>query len=544
MACIIITRQLHRKDNRMNIAVNGTSLPLNASGLTPTAGGLILTGQRLSVVLEKPPRLFYRHGWQSWSLTTWLDPAEPVVPISAPLVRIKDEDAPYALSQHPVSAWVGAAEMENGQVLLLGALDLSGRVEISGTRMEGFYEDEHTGRWLLVLGSEMETFKLFSTRLGESLGASAGQPPRVWCSWYGLYNTINEPVINRVVDSLGDLPFDVIQIDDGWQVGLGDWQANKRFPSGMAAMAGKVQRTGRRAGLWLAPFIVPRRSSFALEHPDWMLKDEQGKLVYAGPGWSGNLNALDCSHPGVLEWLDGTIRRVRGWGYSYLKLDFLYAAAAPGVRKTGAPRESAFRQAMQVIREAAGKDCYLLACGSPIIPVLGLCDGIRVGPDVSPLWQSTPLSTWVNNPNQPGTHNAMRTSLHRLWLKQLIHVDPDVAYFRSRHNSLTEAQARLLQDLVRVTGFKATSDLPDWLGVDEVASLRAFFKEQALVEQVGRYSFKIDGRLVDFSALIPLPRQVHFPANLALLLGLLQMGWLELLPGLVYSLKARFSSRQ
>ncbi len=527
----------------MNIEINELALTLNADRVTTLNGGVLVSGTRLGVGLGVKPRSFYRHGWQSWTLSTWMDPTDPMVPISAHQTRAKDEDVPYAFSDHPVSAWVGAAEMPDGRIVLLGALELSGRVEMLGEQLQGFYEDGHAGKWLVAAGTEEEVFKAYTQQLGALYGLAQGKPPRVWCSWYSLYNTINEAVIDQALDGLGDLPFDVFQLDDGWQVSLGEWDANRKFPSGMPALAEKVRRTGRTAGLWLAPFIVPRRSKLALEHEDWILKDEAGMPVYAGVSWSGALYALDSAHPGVQEWLDATIRRVVGWGYDYLKLDFLYAAAAPGRHARGMPRESAYREAMQVIRTAAGRDTYILACGAPILPVLGLCNGIRIGPDVTPFWENRALSVWLNNPNHPGVRNALRTCLHRLWLKDLIHIDPDVAYFRSRHNHLTPGQARMLHDLVRLTSFRATSDLPRWWRGGEREAVRRFLEEENAITQTGRYQFSIDGRAVDFSPVMPLPEAVRFPAQAAMLIGMLQMGWQELLPGLLASRAAKLRRR-
>jgi alpha-galactosidase len=261
---------------------------------------------------------------------------------------------------------------------------------------------------------------------------------------------------------LDDLPFDVFQIDDGWQDESGYWEAGKNFPSDMAAFADKVKATGRKAGIWLAPFITSRNEKLFHEHPDWLLRDESGNLVNTGLHWTTSSYALDLTHPEVLSWLDALIRKVVGWGYDYLKLDFLHAGAAIGKRRKDIPREEAYRNAMQVIREAAG-DAYILACGAPILPSLGLCDGIRVGPDVAPFWFNKALTVWLNNPNDICTQNAIRTSLHRLWLKPLVNVDPDVMFFRSKYNWLKPHENQLLQDLGTISGFKATSDLPQWL---------------------------------------------------------------------------------
>ncbi len=346
-------------------------------------------------------------------------------------------------------------------------------------------------------------------------------------------------MINRLIVDLEGLPFDVIQIDDGWQIGLGEWEANKKFPSGMAAIADKIHATGRKAGIWLAPFVVPRKSKLAFQHPDWLLRNENGLSVFAGVGWSGDLLALDSSHPEVLEWIAKTIDKMLTWRFDYLKLDFLYAAAMPGVYKGGIPREIAYRNAMHLIRKVAGEETYILACGAPIIPSLGICDAIRTGPDVAPFWQSKPMSVWLNNPSHPGTQNGIRASLNRLWLKGLVHVDPDVAYFRSRNNHLSSKQSLFLKDIVRMSGFKSTSDLPQWLKQKEKNSLIEFMNETCSIEQLDRYIYRINDRIVDFSSIIILPKAYQFPPWIGLFIGMLQMGFYELLPGLLESLRVK-----
>ena len=425
--------------------------------------GIILSGPRVSVELPAVPKLFYRHGWQSWSLAAWMDPSLPTVPISSTLLGAKDEDPFYGLSPYRTSAWIGAVELADGSIILLGALDLGGRVELEGTSLQGFYETG-SGDWLIVQGSEEQVFAAYSVQLEKRFCTSNPFPPysiadadvawkrrhnripRVWCSWYSLYRWVSESSFLEALEGLGDLPFDVIQLDEGWEIAIGDWEANEKFPSGMAALADKIRASGHIPGLWLAPFMVTLNSALSRQHPDWLLRDEQGQLVKAGLNWKGITYALDSSHPEMLAWLDALIRKVRDWGYEYLKLDFLYAGALPGKRKNDLPREAAYRQAMQIVRAAAG-DAYLLGCAALIIPSLGLCDGMRIGPDVAPYWINTPMSLWLNNPNHPGTRNALRTSLHRLWLQPLVHTDPDVIFFRSRHNALSFEQKAWLHDL-------------------------------------------------------------------------------------------------
>jgi alpha-galactosidase len=513
------------------------TLLLDADAIPETSQHQIILASRVDLKLTQSPKKFFRHGWQSWTLTSWLDPSDPPLPIRAPEFRAKDEDPVYAFHKNHVSAWVGAVELGVDDVLLVGALGLSGRIESIGHTLKGFYEDDHEGEWLIARGREDEVFTKYTNLLETKFGKTRYEPPpRVWCSWYSLYRWINEPILTKALHELGDLPFDVFQIDDGWQITHGDWEPNKKFPNGMKLLAEKVQATGRKAGIWLAPFMVLSNSQLVKEHPDWLLHDENGQRVPGGITWGGTSLALDSSHPEVLDWLDKLIRKVTGWGYEYLKLDFLYQGALIGKRYKDIPREESYRNAIQVIKEAAG-DAYILACGAPIIPSLGACDGIRIGPDVSNYWINQFLTTWLNNPNETSTANAIRTCVHRLWLQSLVNIDPDVMYFRSRHNVLKPHENQLLQDLGTLTNFRATSDLPRWWKQSEKEKVREFLKAVPMVQKKKRYEFQVDERDVNFSPAIPIPASnLGFPIWLAKGLGLTKIIWHQALPAILASL--------
>ena len=513
-----------------------TTLLLDTDAVT-TSSHQIYTASRVDLNLTQPPKRFFRHGWQSWTLTAWLDPSELPLPIRAPEFRAKDEDPAYAFHTNHVSAWVGAVELDEDDILLIGALNLSGRIELEQNVLKGFYEDEHEGEWLVARGKEDEVFAKYISFIEIKYGKTRLEnPPRVWCSWYSLYKWINEPILTKALHGLSDLPFDVFQLDDGWQDNSGHWEPNNKFPSGMAAFADKIETTGRTAGIWLSPFIVTPNLKIFQEHNDWILRDEKGNLVSAGLNWTGKTYALDITHPEVLDWLDKLIRKVVGWGYDYLKLDFLYAGGLVGKRYKNIPREVAYRNAMKAMREAAG-DAYILACGAPIMPSLGLCDGIRIGPDVAPYWLNKPLTVWLNNPNDTSTQNAIRTSIHRLWLKPLVNIDPDVLYFRSRYNALKPHEKQLLQDLGTITGFKATSDLPQWMDETELENVREYLEADPTVQKMKRYQFQINGRAVDFSPVVPIPTSnVGVPVWMAKYAGMLQMGWRQVLPAIFASL--------
>jgi alpha-galactosidase len=516
---------------------------IQADSLEETDGGLILHASQAHVYLPALPQSYYRHGWQSWSLTMWQD-TNFQLPVQKP-ARLHPLQTDPVYARHPVpnGSWLGAVEFADGNILLLGALGLEAHVALHDQELHGWFEvspmedevprmggNNGDGTWFLGYGEEASVFARYAQLLGERLGVAEKRSapyrikpaPRIWCSWYSLYTAIDEELLGRVFDELSDLSFDVLQVDDGWQVAIGDWEANAKFPSGMGALANKIRASKRTAGLWLAPLLAVPSSRLYREHPDWLLRDPYGALVSAGFNWGEPLYAVDTTHPEALDWLAELMKQVRAWGFDYLKLDFLYAGALPGKRHTDLPREAAYRQGLGIMREAMGADAYFLTCGAPILPSLGLCDAIRIGPDVAGEWESYRDAKLLYNPATPGTKNAIRTTLNRLWLKPLVVTDPDVAYFRTRHNSLTTEQKRLLQDLALVCDFKATSDLPQWLRADERQELQNFLEIQPQVERRGRYAFTLDDRKVDFSPAMPLPD----PPRRLNSLGSAFIGWL------------------
>lgn len=488
----------------LTLGLHGLMLKITADEIAGTLGGPRLKGKRVSINLPLRPVRYFRHGWQSWSLAAWTDTL--ALPALQPaILRPMQTDPEYGLESRPHGSWFGAVGLNGGKVLLLGALGLETHVRLDGERLEGWSESGAV-EWALLYGDERSIFAKYAEQLGGVLGRVGQKPaPRIWCSWYSLYTAIDEPLLKKTFMDLRDFPFDVLQVDDGWEIGIGDWEPNAKFPSGMTALADTIKSQGKTAGLWLAPLIAAENSQLFRQHPGWFLKETNGRFASAGFNWGQQLYSLDTTHPEVLEWLRALMKKARDWGFDYLKLDFLYGGGLPGKRYREMPRETALRQGLQALREGMGQDAYFLACGSPIFPSLGICDALRMGPDVAGEWENHRDAVLLANPTTPGTRNAIRTTLHRLWLSPLVKVDPDVAYFSSRGNNLSPEQKRFLQDLALICEFKATSDLPQKLDSEEREELRRFLENEPKAIQTGRYSFELAERKVDFSDLLSLP---------------------------------------
>ncbi|MCY0939610.1 glycoside hydrolase family 36 protein [Streptomyces sp. H34-S4] len=474
----------------------------------PVDGGLLLRPGRVALLHGLGDASFYRHGHNSWSPCGWRRLSEPPLRIDNPERRLTADDTTWDDPSRHHSSAVAALQGPDGNVLLLGALGLDvPRLTADHDTLSGWYETTPEP-WFLAHGSEDEVFAAYAEHLGARLGRSTKRAGNVWCTWYAYYESITEQQLTKDIDALRGLPFDVLQIDDGWEEQVGDWDANHKFPAGMRSLADRITEAGMRPGLWVAPFIVHPASRTARDHPDILLRDATGQPAVAGHNWGSPYWTLDLTLPAAQEHLRTLIHRVtEDWGYTYLKLDFLQAGTTPGVHFDGSGREEAYRTGLRVIREAAGPDAYLLASGAPLLPSLGLVDGLRSGPDVAPMWEHYA----TQDPSDALARNAVVNTLHRLWQTPLLEVDPDVVYFRSRLNLLTDEQQEWLRDLADICGFRALSDPPGWLRPDELEALTRYLTHRPAVRRLGRYRFTLDGREVDFTGAVDPGTEQRYP---------------------------------
>ena len=493
---------------------------------------------------------FYRHGWNSWSPSGWRQLTdEPLRIYDSPERLLTADDARNDTPAAHSGSAVGALAAPDGRTLLLGALGLGApRVGATTTTLWGTVEampgpmelhlDVRRGReagtrggdaeqghevlrprapvtprpgldrrpspghdgvradagWYLALGDEETVFRRYAGLLAERFGHGRNRAGRVWCSWYSYYEDISEELLASLTPQIASFPFDVIQVDDGWEKAVGDWEANDKFPSGMTGLARLITGAGLKAGLWIAPLIALPRSAFVREHPEWLIQSPSGGPLVAGYNWGGPYYALDTTRPEVQDHLRALFTRLTGDGFSYFKLDFLYAGALEGLRCADVHREQAYRDALTLIRQAVGPDTYLLGCGAPILPSAGLFDGMRVGPDVGAFWDN---GARPRDPSGVGAKNSLVAALHRRWLSPLYETDPDVVYFRRRRSLLDDAQRQVVRDLATVLGFKSTSDPISWLDPGEQEELRTWLERDETVLQTGRFSYQVGDRVVD-----------------------------------------------
>jgi alpha-galactosidase len=239
------------------------------------------------------------------------------------------------------------------------------------------------------------------TALGEQIARNHPrlpfpEVPTGWCSWYCFGSRVTAKQVLGNLDFIAkNVPaLRYIQIDDGYQAAMGDWlEAGRGFDGGVRTVLEQIRKKGGEPAIWVAPFIAEKGSRLFREHPDWFIKDDEGKPLSADrvtfKGWRrGPWFALDGTHPQVQKHFESLFRTLRrDWGCTYFKLDANFWGAMHGgkLHDSAATRIEAYRRGMEAILRGAG-DSFILGCNHPIWPSFGLVHGSRSSGDIKRLW--------------------------------------------------------------------------------------------------------------------------------------------------------------
>lgn len=467
---------------------------------------------RVVVALDASPRLVLEQGYQSWS-PTWvrrpddISEARGTVPdwilgtnfadaVSAKEGVVGDQ---VLVTDRGVAGWTMATHLSTVVARAGGGVEAIALLD--GVDVPAGAERALDPLWVAA-GDPGPLYSEFASVWGEMSGArTEGASPFGWCSWYEFFGDVTPEDIRRNLVLAASHDFDLVQIDDGYQAAIGDWlelASSWSSVGSMASIASEIASAGISAGIWTAPFLAAEESAVARNHPEWLTRHPPtGKPSKAmhNPAWGGWTLALDTTNPAVLDHLRTTFRTLREWGFGYHKIDFCYAASMVAVRHDSTKtRAESLRMGLEAVREGIGDDAYLLGCGCPFGPAVGVVDAMRVSPDVAPHWEER--AVW---PGMEGSgvaaENAVRASALRAPFHRRLFVnDPDCVLLRPTNIELTAEQRRTLADSVLTTGaFVVLSDDMARYGDTEWAEVERL--------RVGRSSYDRPIDLVDpFSA--------------------------------------------
>ena len=304
--------------------------------------------------------------------------------------------------------------------------------------------------------------------------------------WYAAYGR------NTATNFLADAEFVVslckgaaaqpyVVMDDGWQKfsppeverltgsfgsGYGPWEESSgAFGMDMKTFCAKIAALGARPGLWYRPLCM------------------EGKMC-------------DPSDPAVLARIAEDIRRFKGWGFKFVKIDYLtfdwcghfkgFDGAGRLIRDARRWKDAKHTTAeivtrlYRTMREAAGDDMVILGCNAVNHLCAGLFEASRVGPDTSGRdWEQTKRNgvgavafkgiengtLFAADPDCAGlaSEGAIPWEKNRMWIDLLSR--SGMPFFISWRRTLADGEVReaLATAFRRAARPRQTAEAQDWL---------------------------------------------------------------------------------
>lgn len=305
-------------------------------------------------------------------------------------------------------------------------------------------DDEiHLERMILLEGDNKNSLlEIFAEKISQNHPMKTySEFPIGWCSWYCIGPDISE---KKIFESLNDIKnklpeIKYIQIDDGFQPFMGDWlEVSDKFDRSMKDICLDIKAAGFEPAVWLAPFIASPKSRLLKEHPDYFVKDENGKPLRCDKvtfsGWrDAPWYMLDGTNPNAQKYIFDVVKTIYNeWGVKYFKLDANTWGALPfGERyNKNATSVEAYRMMMKAFWEATGEDAFILGCNAPMWPSLGLVSAMRVTNDTS-----RSINTMISVSKECFYRNWMNS---KVWLN-----DPDCLILENSKCSVVNPSGRI-----------------------------------------------------------------------------------------------------
>ena len=147
------------------------------------------------------------------------------------------------------------------------------------------------------------------------------RPAGGWFTWNEHFEEIDEALILANIEAaeahLAPAELPLIEIDDGWQRGWGDWRFNEAFPRGLEEISAEVEARGLTLGIWMAPFLIERSVAEALEIPtEHLLREPESgaPIIHRIIGNPRPYHLLDASHPEAMRLVTEPLRSLREAG--------------------------------------------------------------------------------------------------------------------------------------------------------------------------------------------------------------------------------------
>lgn len=278
-----------------------------------------------------------------------------------------------------------------------------------------------------------------------------------WCSWYSMGPNVTADIAIRVANTFEAerrrIQPEFIQVDDGFEKTVGDWDCNEKFPDGLDPVVSAFRKAGAIPGIWLSPLLVHEKTAIFRDHPDWFQRRADGTLTGQAGNWGPTAYYLDPTHPGAAAFLGEVLIEFKRQGFRYFKIDFNGIADDARFHDSAATGLEAYRRLYRIYREAVGEESFLLACSGFTRGVFGYADAVRTGPDSCSNWKA---------PHDCCVSRCLESVANSAWANRVLFTcDPDVTYLGPA-GSLTEEEWKTWHSHVgTLGGLTAISDRID-----------------------------------------------------------------------------------
>lgn len=231
-----------------------------------------------------------------------------------------------------------------------------------------------------------------------------------------VYKLQSDLTYDNILEKLSFLrglkaPFDYIEIGQGWQSAIGDWEETDSL--NLKQTAYQINNSGYKAGIWTSPFIVDKDSEFFETEKQWILRHADGSVcTYAVDG--KEYAVIDVSSADYLDWLEMTYQRLCAYGFYMHHVDhtlsFMLQKDVVLLDPTLTVTE-AYLRAVKVIKNAIGIDGYLYITNGFNAPLAGIADSVQISSDVNVMKNRSNSNVMPRIVNQ----TAMRGYMSQWW---------------------------------------------------------------------------------------------------------------------------------
>lgn len=277
-----------------------------------------------------------------------------------------------------------------------------------------------------------------------------------WESWYNYYTSITEKQITKnvelfpsVIKSFGFKAKPVFQIDDGWEIRVGQWQQDlNKFPTPLDKIAEDIEKKGMLAGIWIAPLALLKDSDIYKNRYEWVLKDYESKPIPCGniPLWGGDFYTYDLSIPEARKYVIEEVKKLTTtYNFKFLKLDFLYAGCVKGDNKNKEHGVAYYYNLFQKeLVSNLDDNIVLLGCGAPLQLSYPFYPITRIGADTKEEWEHK-LGKIAGYEGRPSAFMSLTDTINRAFMDKTIYFsDPDVGFLRKSNIKLTYREKLLI----------------------------------------------------------------------------------------------------